>query len=192
MYAQKPREKRRERARKMQMVLSWNSGISEYESGFKKVQPEQPQCCPGCGCGKFHKWGKYERHVIEENSGGRISIRRIRCVKCGKTHSYLPAFCVSRISYSINFIIAILKAFILKLRISLKERIRRAYALWRRFREAENLWLVFLRARGFRDFPADSKERTEKIFTILEKLHKEDNLSSIFFLETGRHFMSAK
>ena len=176
----------------MQIVLPWNQGIQQYQSEFKDLRSEHPRQCPGCGCVKFHRWGKYERDVVEERRDHRISIQRIRCVKCGKTCSYLPSFCVSGLSYGIDFIMTILKSFIQKLRYSLEERKRRAYALLRRFRDYENLWLVFLRSRGFEDFPPDKAERTAKIFTALLKLHREENVLSVFLRETGRHFMSVK
>ena len=176
----------------MQIVLPWDGGIAQYQSTFKDVQPETPSCCPDCGCTKFHKWGKYERGVVEERGEYRISIRRIRCVKCGKTYSYLPSFCVPRLCYSVDYMMVTLKVLIQKLRVSFDERQRWAYALLRRFRDSENLWLTFLRAKGFRDFPPDKAERTAKIFTALLKLHRDKNLLSDFLWETGRHFMAVK
>ena len=176
----------------MQIVLSWNQGISQYQSDFKGLQAEHPRQCPGCGCSRFHKWGKYTRYVVEACEEHRVSIQRILCVKCGKTSSYLPSFCVSGLSYGVDFIMIILKSFIQKLQYSLEERRRRAYALLRRFRDYENLWLVFLRARGFEAFPPNKVARTAKIFTALLKLHRKENILSGFLRETGRHFMSVK
>jgi hypothetical protein len=85
-----------------------------------------------------------------------------------------------------------LNALIQKIRLSLEERRRRAYALFRRFRELESLWLIFLRARGFSDFPEEKQERVAKIFSALLEIHRSENLLSGFFTETGRHFMSVK
>jgi hypothetical protein len=87
---------------------------------------------------------------------------------------------------------AFLRALVLKIRFSLGEQRRRAYAFLRRFAESENLWLVFLRAKGFWDLPADKQERRVKIFTALLSFHEEGTLLTGFFAETGRHFMSAK
>ena len=176
----------------MQIVLPWNQGIVKYQSEFAALQTEHPGRCPLCGCTKFHKWGKYERYVVEESRYHRISIQRTRCVKCGKTHSYLPSFCVSRLCYGADFIMATLNALILKLRCSFEDHKRRAYAFLRRFRESENLWLTFLRSRGFGNIPARKKERAAKIFTALLKIYKEENFLSDFLRETGRHFMCAK
>jgi hypothetical protein len=99
---------------------------------------------------------------------------------------------VSGLCYGVDFIMVILKTFTQKLRYSFEERKRRAYALLQRFKDLESLWLVFLRARGFRDFPPDKTERTAKIFTALLKIHRDENILSGFLRETGRHFMSAK
>ena len=176
----------------MQMVLPWGKGIAQYKSEFKNMDFEKPERCPHCGCVKFHKWGKYERYVVEEGEEERISIQRVCCVKCLKTYSYLPSFCVSGVCYSVDYIITLLRALILKTRFELGELRRRAYAYLRRFADFESLWLVFLRARGFGDFSPDKKERMMKIFTALLDFHQNTNLLAGFFQETGRHFMPAK
>ena len=85
-----------------------------------------------------------------------------------------------------------LNALILKVTFAFGEQKRRAYAFLRRFADLESLWLVFLRAKGFGEFPTNKKECMIKIFTALLELHEHQNLLSGFFQETGRHFMSAK
>lgn len=176
----------------MQHVLRWSEGISAYQSKFKDMDFEIPERCTHCGCGKFHKWGSYKRYVIEEEGEHEIHIQRIRCVKCGKTTSYLPSFCLSGICYGLEFVIKILKALLLKTRFSFGELRRRAYAFLRRFTQAESLWLVFLRAGGFLDFPENGKDKRREIFTALLKIHQSGDLLASFFQETGRHFMSTK
>jgi hypothetical protein len=94
--------------------------------------------------------------------------------------------------YSADFIIKVLCALILKIRFELEDMRRYAYAILNRFVRLENLWLLFLRTRSFKDFPIAKKERTVKIFTALLKYHESKNLISSFFDETGRHFMSLK
>lgn len=175
----------------MQKILEWKGSVSEYKAGFKKLELEKPGKC-GCGCVKYHKWGKYERYVIEEKAEYIIAVQRICCVKCGKTISYLPSFCVSKKSYSVNLIMAILSALILKNRVELGDRRRYAYVILRRFVGLEKLWLTFLRSKGFGDIPRVRKERGVKIFTSLLKLHETKNITSSFFGETGRHFMCEK
>ena len=176
----------------MQLVLPWREGISRYQSGFKDIEFGMPERCFQCGCGKFHKWGKYVRYVMEEKADHPIDIQRIRCVKCHKTYSYLPSFCLSGISYGLDFVMAILNALLFKLRVSLGNMRRRAYAFLQRFVRSENLWLLFLRTRGFGSFPEDRKKRATKIFTALLKIHRNGNLLSDFLGATGQHFMSAK
>ena len=176
----------------MQKVLSWRKGISQYQSDFSNLRVEPPRRCESCGCTKFHKWGTYDRYVIEESGEYRVPIRRFRCVRCRKTCSYLPSFCVSGICYSMDVILNFLSALILKIRFELGERKRRAYALLQRFTSLENLWLVFLRSKGFGGFPADTKERKRAILTSLLEFHRKEQLLSSFLMETGRHFMSAK
>jgi len=176
----------------MQMVLRWKEGVGEYRTKFRSIEIENPEKCERCGCVKFHKWGKYGRYVVEEDAEHWIFIQRICCVKCLKTYSYLPSFCVTGNYYSVDFILTFLSALILKIRFELDDMRRRAYAFLKRFRELENLWLVFLRAKGFGDFPKDKKERMVKIFTALLEYHKTGDLLASFFKETGRHFMSAK
>ena len=80
----------------------------------------------------------------------------------------------------------------MKIQFELGELKRRAYAYLKRFAELENLWLSFLRAKGFGDFPTDKTDSIVKIFTALLEHHKNGDLLAGFFKETGRHFMSAK
>jgi hypothetical protein len=176
----------------MQFVLPWKKGVAPYESEFSDLEVKRPERCPHCGCGKFHKWGKYERYVVEEESDARIPVRRIRCVKCGGTFSYLPSFCLSGISCSADFLMRLLGVLILKTRVSLGEWKRRAFLFLRRFARLENLWLTFLRARGFGDFPADKRARLRKIFAALLEFHRNGSLSADFLRETGRRLMSVK
>ena len=176
----------------MQMVLVWTKGITEYKSEFKNITFESPEKCSLCGCVKFHKWGKYVRYVIEKGADHRIFIQRICCVKCLKTYSYLPSFCVSGVCYGVDYIMTFLSVLILKLRYELDELKRRAYMFLRRFAEYENLWLVFLRTRALGEYPSLKKERQVKIFTALLEYHKNGTLMPDFLRETGQHFMSAK
>lgn len=176
----------------MQFVLPWGKGVAPYKTEFSDLEIERPKSCPHCGCGKFHKWGKYERYVVEEKGDKRIYIKRIRCVKCCKTFSYLPSFCLSQISYSAELLMRLLSALILKMEFSFEERKRRAFFFLRRFVQLENMWLVFLRAKGFEDFPTEKQERQTKIFSALLKVHQDGSLLTGFLKETGRHFLSVK
>lgn len=176
----------------MQRVLEWRKGIAEYLEGFSEAQIEDPGRC-SCGCAKFHKWGTYKRYVVEEEDDFGISIQRYRCVKCLRTYSYLPSFCLSRHSCSADLMMKLLERLLLNLRIRFGESRRRlAYIYRKRFAALENLWLVFLRGIGFGDFPRDEKERRVTIFTALQEQYRQGSFTAKFLEETGRHFMAAK
>ena len=176
----------------MQRVLSCKIGIAEYQAGFSNMRIDPPSRCTVCGCAKFHKWGTYERYVIEETAEYQIPIQRFRCVKCHKTYSYLPSFCLSGLYYSADLAMKILSALLLKIRFELGEMRRRAYILLRRFARLESLWITFLRAKGFGDFPRDKKERDVKIFVALLNQRHDKDFAATFLEETGRHFMAVK
>lgn len=173
----------------MQKILQWEKSIPEYQAEFKKLQFEKPEKC-SCGCTKFYKWGKYERYVADINGDYPILIKRICCVKCRATYSFLPSFCISKACFSADFIMLFLEVLILKFKYELGDMKRQAYTFLKRFTESENLWIVFLRTRGLGYITADKKERRVKIFTALLKIHENKNLITSFFSETGRHFMT--
>jgi hypothetical protein len=166
--------------------------LGSTKPGYEEMKTTKPERCPNCGCKKFHKWGKYERYIIEEEGEDRICVRRIRCTKRRKTYSYLPSFCISGMSYGLDFVIKILKTLVLKMRFLYEELRRRVYEFLRRFVRSENLFMVFLRVKGVKKFPDSKRKRIEKIFIELLEFHKKGELSSDFFEETGRHFLSAK
>ncbi|MDR0303030.1 MAG: hypothetical protein LBI04_12065 [Treponema sp.] len=86
----------------------------------------------------------------------------------------------------------LLETLLLKIRFKLGEMRRQAYKFLKRFAGLENLWLVFLRARGFGDFPSEGRERRVKIFTALLEQYQGKDFAANFLRETGRHFMAAK
>ena len=176
----------------MQRVLSWEKSIREYERGFSTMRTNPPARCRGCGSAKFHKWGSYKRYVVDEDSDYEIPVRRYRCVKCWKTYSYLPSFCLRGLHYGTDLVMKLLSALILKARFVLGEMRRQAYILLRRFSQLESVWLVFLRARGFGSFPRGIKERRVKIFTALQAQYTGVGFQASFLEETGQHFMSQK
>lgn len=176
----------------MQLILPWRAGPASYQAAFQDIEVEKPERCPHCGCNKFHKWGKYKRYVIEEDVEHIISIQRIRCVKCRRTYSYLPSFCISGICYGLDFVLRILQALLLKKELALDKIRRRGFAFLRRFVQLESLWLIFLRASGVGAVPADKRGRLRKILETLLEFHRNRNLLASFLQETGRHFLSVK
>jgi len=173
----------------MQIVLQWSKCIQEYQSGFEKLEFEKPEKCK-CGCIKFHKWGKYKRFVADVDGDYLILIKRICCIKCRATYSYLPTFCISKSNYSADFIMLFLKVLMLKFKYELGEIKRHAYTYLNRFIKFENLWIAFLRTRGLGCITADIKERRTKILTKLIEIYESKNFMMCFLQETGRHFMT--
>ena len=86
-------------------------------------------------------------------------------IKCGQTHSYLPSFCISKSWFSTDYVMAILSALIQKIRFKFEERRRHAYAFLRLFRASENIWLMFLRVRGFSAFPDTKWDRSVEVLS---------------------------
>lgn len=173
----------------MQEIIQWEKSVSAYRSEFENLKLEKTKKCK-CGCTRFYKWGKYARFVVDENRDYPILIKRIRCIKCGATYSFLPSFCVPRLCFSVDFIMLFLKVLILKLKSELGYMKRQAYKFLKRFTESESLLVTFLRTKGVDYLPEDKKKRRKKIFESLLKLHKSQKLISCFFRETGRYFMA--
>jgi hypothetical protein len=95
-------------------------GVGEY--------PTAPKKCPFGDCGvklEMKKHGFYIRMLITVTLTYWIRIRRYKCPKCGRTLSMLPSFCVAGVSYSVDFIIALLQYAINK------NSIRKAVMEWR-------------------------------------------------------------
>ena len=81
-----------------------SEGVGKY--------PEAPEKCPYGDCGinlSMKKNGFYSRFLITITFSGKIWIRRYRCPMCGRTLSMLPSFCLSGVTYSVDFIIALLQ-----------------------------------------------------------------------------------
>jgi hypothetical protein len=99
-------------------------GIGEY--------PAAPKKCPFGDCGinlEMKKNGFYIRVLITITITYRIRIRRYKCPKCGRTLSMMPSFCIAGISYSIDFIVALLQYVINKCSIKRTVREWRAIAV---------------------------------------------------------------
>ena len=59
--------------------------------------------CPSCNFeGKLYSHGSYERNVITEEDSYKITIFRVKCPICGKTHALIPDFIIPYFQY--NFI----------------------------------------------------------------------------------------
>jgi hypothetical protein len=82
-----------------------------YKDGSGEY-PSAPEKCPFKDCKvnlRMKKNGYYSRYLITITFIGRIRIRRYKCPKCRRTLSMLPSFCLAGISYSVDFIVALLQ-----------------------------------------------------------------------------------
>jgi len=181
----------------MQEVMQWGDGIAQYIKMFKHIRVKPPQRCKKCGCNKFYRWGKYERNVIEKHIEHRVPIARVRCVKCRRTSSFLPDFCISRVQYSAGFVLHMLSWLLGGLGAvapgppkSHESIWRRAYAYRQRFVRKEALWLIFLRGRGFGEISANKAGKSRELLTELNRLWEQGQLLCEFYAATGRHFMA--
>lgn len=75
--------------------------------------------CPVCGSkGHLSPHGKYSHHLVDyygdQIQEGSVEIRVASCSSCGHTYSILPDLFVPRKSYSIIFIMLVLRASLLR------------------------------------------------------------------------------
>ena len=87
----------------------------EWESG--KMMPWD-QSCPVCGAkGCMDMSGHYERYLVSWSDGSVISrtitVERYQCASCGHTHAILPSCLIPYKSYSLRFILIVLRSYFL-------------------------------------------------------------------------------
>lgn len=87
----------------------------EWESG--KMMP-WGQSCPACGAkGCMERFGHYERYLVGWGDEGVISqtitVERHRCASCGHTHAILPSCLIPYKSYSLRFVLIVLRSYFL-------------------------------------------------------------------------------
>lgn len=169
-----------------------------YQAYTKKINPSKVPC-PICRT-KHPDWKKhatYERYIIYFENGKSINylviIIRYRCDSCGHTHALLPEFLVPYRSYSIFFILSVLKEYFAK---SLTiEKISEKYGVsastiytWKAlFLKNKKIWLGLL--EDFCITAADFiNSFLNKYIYVLEDFFLESKLS---FLQTPRQRINA-
>src|SRR5690554_4509461 len=80
------------------IILYLGDGIKSYRENYLRYLPEKV-VCPVC-TGDCHWHGQYQRKVRENYEIHIITIRRVLCVTCRKTHALLPDFLRPRSRYS--------------------------------------------------------------------------------------------
>src|SRR5690554_7969410 len=79
------------------IILYLGDGIKSYRENYLRYLPEKV-VCPVC-TGDCHWHGQYQRKVRENYEIHTITIRRVLCVTCRKTHALLPDFLRPRSRY---------------------------------------------------------------------------------------------
>lgn len=174
----------------MQIILCFIGTINQYSETFHDLTLQLPKRCHHCGCTKIYKWGKYHRFLLDENQEHFIPIQRIRCSKCLKTSSFLPDFCLSKIQYSTNFVMTLLKWILIYKKLYHTYLKTQIYFLKRRFLDQTNTFIFFLRQYSKKEFSIIPERKSIEIFNALYSLHKEKKLLSDFFSTTTKHFMA--
>jgi len=75
------------------------------------------EVCTGCGAKDHcHSHASYERDLITIMNGcrheGTVSIQRVVCSSCGKTHALLADILIPHSSYSLRFVLHVLRAYL--------------------------------------------------------------------------------
>jgi len=91
------------------------TALSMFEAIYKSFNIHKT-CCPGCKAkGRLIFHDKYDHNLVDyiNNSlqEGRVAISRVLCLSCGETFAVLPDIFVPHKSYSILFIMKVLKAY---------------------------------------------------------------------------------
>lgn len=93
--------------------------IKISDSQLLKFTPISDQTCPRCGArGCCWPHGSYRRGLISTNNDKRvdaiISVGRVLCSSCGSTHALLPDILIPFGSYSLRFVLHVLRAYLFR------------------------------------------------------------------------------
>jgi hypothetical protein len=87
------------------IINDFFKNITKYSDLGKEIYILPIYGCKFCGYeGMLHRHGYYSRNVITRYYIKRISILRVKCPSCGKTHAILPSFLIPYYQYSLEFI----------------------------------------------------------------------------------------
>lgn len=89
------------------------------EKDLDGFRPDSSSACPFCGAkGCQEEFAHYDRYLIELQKGEpvthRVEISRYRCSSCGHTHALLSSGLVPYRSYSLRFILYVLRCYFLR------------------------------------------------------------------------------
>ena len=119
----------------------------------ESLSPDQP--CPYCSARGFMRpFSHYKRYLVEWNgrfqTSSTITVPRYVCDSCGHTHALLPSCIIPYRSYSLRFLLTVLRAYFI--RSCSVERVCAIYGItvsmlyrWLHlFRQQKSLWLGLL------------------------------------------------
>jgi ribosomal protein S27AE len=90
------------------------SEIGLFYSAIKSFKPHKARC-PGCGAkGRFSYHDSYGRYLVTYDGGvliHEINIPRYICGSCGRPHAVLPEMLIPYSSYSLGFVMIVLRAY---------------------------------------------------------------------------------
>lgn len=147
--------------------------------------------CPVCKTNhSLERHDKYHRDYIYTQNGKikmcSVAIPRLICSSCRRTHAYLPSCIIPHSSYSIFFVLAVLRLYFLKCLTveKLCEKflisISTLYHWIKLFRLHKSLWLDVI-----------NNAATSEV-TFISNLKTKDSFLKRFFHKTGRSFMQTK
>jgi transposase-like protein len=163
-----------------------NLNVSDKEL-FKAFLPSET-ICPGCGAKRrLYPHGSYTRYMISSINGHRIgqhiNIKRVKCQSCKRTHALIPDILIPYSSYTLRFIIHVLRAY-LNRKVSVRTlcehfgiSVSTLYVWKHRFREHANLMLA-----TFKQF----RELGETSFTVINDIPA---MPSLFFAKHDFSFL---
>lgn len=86
---------------------NFNIRIKEYEKNIKNINLFNIKC--SCGKCNLVKYGYYTRYIKYNDKKEKITILRVKCKSCCKTHAILPSFIVPYIQTPILEVLEILQ-----------------------------------------------------------------------------------
>jgi hypothetical protein len=146
--------------------------------------------CPFCGA-KNPNWtyhDSYSRYLIEFKNNAPVSyiidITRIICSSCKHTHAILPEIIIPYSSYSLTFILSVLKDYYLKMKIidiceKYQISISMIYAWKSLFLQHKKLWLGILE---------DIYHNSLEFLSSIPKFNTSNELRQ-FFVQNGHSFL---
>lgn len=97
--------------------LNYNSDLVTFNNFIDTFQVDKATC-PSCGAkSNCTFFSSYSRNMITFENGSNtchnIVITRVLCNSCGRTHAILPANLIPFGSYSLSFVLTVLRAYFL-------------------------------------------------------------------------------